>query len=105
MSFSTDVPFAPAINIAYYESWYSVKTPSYRIYPVPSFYGRFNCLSIILIMPSLSHDPTAIEALIMSGRSRARSAVRSKPVMLNIRSGSTNISGIVSKSRAIRASR
>ena len=37
-------------------------------------------------MPSLSHDPTAIEALIISGRSRARLAVRSKPVRLNIRS-------------------
>jgi len=54
-------------------------------------------------MPSLSHDLTAIEAPIISGRSRARLAVRSKPVRLNIRSGSNDIGGIVSKSRAMRA--
>jgi len=46
-----------------------------------------NCPSTISIMPSLSHDPTTIEAPIISGYSRARLAVRSKPVRLNIRSG------------------
>ena len=54
-------------------------------------------------MPSLSHDPTAIEAPIISGRSRALLAVRSKPVRQNIRLGSDDIGGIVSKSRAMRA--
>jgi hypothetical protein len=83
-SFSTDVPFAPAINTAYRESWHGVESPS--------FCGRFNCPSTILIMPSLSHDPTAIKVPIISGRSRARLAVRSKPVRLNIRSGSADIS-------------
>ena len=88
----------------YHEFWYSVKLPSYRIYSVPSFYGRFNCLSTILIMPSLSHDPTAINALIISGRSYTRIAVRSKPIRLNVRLGSNNIGRIVIKSRAILAS-
>jgi len=54
-------------------------------------------------MPSLSHDPTAIEAPIISGRNRARLAVRSTPVRQNIRLGSDDIGGIVSKSRAMRA--
>ena len=103
-SFSTGVPFAPAINIAYREPWHGVKSPSCCVCPVPSFYGRFNCPSTILIMPSLSHDPTAIEAPIISGRSRARLAVRSKPVRLNMRSGSDDIGGIVSRLRAMRAS-
>jgi len=56
-------------------------------------------------MPSLSHDPTAVEAPIILGRSRAQLAVRSKPVRLNMRSGSDDIGGIVSKLRAMRASR
>jgi hypothetical protein len=45
-----------------------------------------------------SYDLTIIEALIISGRSRARLA----PVRLNIRLG---IGGIVSKLRVMRASR
>ena len=94
----------PSIQ-AYRESWHNIKSPSSRICPVPSFCGRFNFPSTISIMPSLSHDPTAIEALIISGRSRARLAVRSKPVRLNMRSGSNNIGGIVSRSSAMRASR
>jgi hypothetical protein len=56
-------------------------------------------------MPSLSYNPTAIKALIILGCSRAQLAVRSKPVRLNIRLGSDNISGIISKLRAMRASR
>ena len=103
-SFSTGVSFALAINIAYRESWHSVKLPSYHIYPIPSFYGRFNCPSTILIMPSLSYNPTAIKAPIISGRSYARLAVRSKPIRLNIRLGSADIGGIISKLRAMRAS-
>ena len=81
----------PAINIAYRESWHGVESPSCRVCPIPSFCGRFNRPSTISIMPSLSHDPTAIEAPIISGRSRARLAVRSKPVRLNICLGSANI--------------
>jgi hypothetical protein len=55
----------PSIQ-AYRESWHGVKLPSCCICPVPSFYGRFNFLSIISIMPSLFHEPTAIEAPIIS---------------------------------------
>ena len=53
-------------------------------------------------MPSLSHDPTAIKALIILGLSCAQLAVRSKPVRLNIRSGSNDIGGTVSRLRAMR---
>ena len=90
----------PSIQ-AYRESWHSVELPSYRVCSVPSFCGRFNFPSTISIMPSLSHDPTAIEAPIISGHSHARLAVRSKPVRLNMHSESEDIGGIVSKSRAM----
>ena len=56
------------------------------------------------IMPSLPHNSTGIKALIISGCSHARLVVRSKPVRLNIRSGSNDIGRIVIKLRAIRAS-
>jgi len=49
-------------------------------------------------MPSLSHDPTAIKVPIILGLSRARLAMKSKPVRLNIRSGSNDIGGTVSRS-------
>ena len=55
-------------------------------------------------MPSLSHDPTAINALIILGYSYTQLVVRSKPIRLNIRLGSNNISRIVIKLRAILAS-
>jgi hypothetical protein len=87
------------------ESWHGVDLPSCRIYTFPSFCGRFSCPSTILITPSLSHDPIAIKALIISNCSHARLTVRSKPVRLNMRSGSDDIGGIVIKSRAMRASR
>ena len=99
--FSTNVPFAPAINIAYLKSWHGVESPTYHVYPVPSFYRRFNCLSTILIMPSLSYNPTTIKALIILGYSYTRLVVRSKPIRLNIRLESTNISRIISILRAI----
>ena len=37
----------------YYESWYGIKLSFYYIYPVLSFYRRFNYLSTILIILSL----------------------------------------------------
>jgi len=49
----------------------------------------------------LSYDPTAIKALIILCYSRARLAVNSKVIRLNIYSGSNNISRIIIKSRAI----
>ena len=61
------------------------------IYTFPSFYGRFSCPSTILIMPSLSHDPTAIEAPIILDCSHAQLVVKSKPARLNMRSGSDDI--------------
>jgi hypothetical protein len=39
--------------------------------PFLPFYGRFSCPSTISITPSLSHDPTTIEAPIISDCSRA----------------------------------
>jgi hypothetical protein len=87
------------------KSRHGIGLPSRRIYTFPSFCGRFDCPSTISITPSLFHDPTAIEAPIISDGSRARLAVRSKPVRLNMRSGSNDIGGIVIKSRAMRASR
>jgi hypothetical protein len=53
--------------------------------PFLPFYGRFSCPSTLSITPSLSHDPTTIEAPIISDCSRARLAVRSKPVRLDMR--------------------
>ena len=52
-------------------------------------------------MPSLPYNSTAIEALIILGRSYTQLAVRSKPVRLNIYSESDDIGGIISKLRAM----
>ena len=70
-----------------------------------SLYSRLRRPSTILIMPFLSQDPIAIEAPIMSDCRCARLEVRSKPVRLNMRSGSDDIGAIVIKLSAMRASR
>ena len=48
---------------AYREPWHGVESSSCRVCPVPSA-GALT--AYISIMPSLSHDPTAIEASIIS---------------------------------------
>ena len=52
-------------------------------------------------MPSLSYNPTAIEALIISSHNHMQLVVKSKPVRLNIYSRSNNIDKIINKLRAI----
>ena len=47
---------------AYREPWHGVEPSSRRVCPVPSE----GALTTLSIMPSLSHDPTAIEASIIS---------------------------------------
>jgi hypothetical protein len=46
---------------------------------------------LLLIMPSLFHNPTTIKALIILGCSYIQLAIRSKPIRLNIYLGSNNM--------------